>query len=44
MKRSKYRLIVQGAGSYEADSVLLLVVEVVRHRFWHWKRGDGWVD
>lgn len=37
------KLIVE-EGSYEADSLLSLLVEVFKHRFWHWRRGDGWVD
>jgi hypothetical protein len=32
------------AGSYSADSLLGLLREIVTHRFWHWRRGDGWVD
>jgi hypothetical protein len=32
------------AGTYEADTLFRLLVEVFRHRFWHWRRGDGWVD
>ena len=31
-------------GFYESSTLLGLVWEVFRHRFWHWKRGDGWVD
>jgi len=40
---SKYQLKVE-AGVYEADSLISLIYEVVSHRFWHWRRGDGWVD
>ncbi len=29
------------AGTYEADTLFRLLVEVFRHR---WRRGDGWVD
>jgi hypothetical protein len=32
------------AGTYEADSLLGLFIEVLKHRFWHWRRGEGWVD
>lgn len=41
--RGPYRLEVQ-AGSYEAESLPALLLEVIKHRFWHWRRGDGWVD
>ncbi len=40
---TQYRLDT-GAGSYESDSILLLVLEVLRHRLWHFTAGDGWVD
>ena len=39
----KYKLMV-AEGSYEADSLWSLLLEVLRHRFWHWRRGDGWRD
>ncbi len=42
-KVSRYRLLV-AAGSYESDSLLGLLAEVVRHRLWHWRRGEGFVD
>lgn len=32
------------AGTYEADTLWGLVWLVVEHRFWHWRRGDGWID
>jgi hypothetical protein len=32
------------AGSYTADTLLELVRDVLAHRLWHWRRGDGWVD
>lgn len=33
-----------GAGDYAADTLLALAWAVLRHRVWHWRRGDGWVD
>jgi len=42
--RSRYRLTVADAGQYEADSLRSLLLEVVRHRLWHFRRGDGWID
>ena len=41
--RSYYKLEVP-AGAYEADSLSSLFLEVLKHRLWHWRRGDGWVD
>lgn len=32
------------AGRYEAESLWRLALEILRHRWWHWRRGDGWVD
>jgi hypothetical protein len=32
------------AGSYYATSLFTLVRDIVAHRWWHWRRGDGWVD
>jgi hypothetical protein len=32
---------------YESDSnwpILRTVLEVLKHRAWHWRQGDGWVD
>jgi len=41
---TKYRLEVEGAGSYESGSLLKLILLVLKHRFWHWKHGEGWID
>jgi len=40
---SRFTLTVP-EGTYEADSLLSLLGLVLEHRFWHWRRGDGWVD
>jgi len=32
------------AGEYQSASLRGLLKEIVMHRFWHWRRGDGWVD
>jgi hypothetical protein len=37
-------LLVAGAGVYEAGTLPGLLWAVLRHRLWHWWRGDGWVD
>ena len=39
----KYTLLVS-SGTYMADSLFGLFVEVMKHRLFHWKRGDGWTD
>jgi len=31
-------------GAYEAPSLSRLLWEVVKHRTWHWWRGEGWRD
>jgi hypothetical protein len=32
------------AGEYYGRTLWQLLTEIVRHRLWHWRRGDGWVD
>lgn len=32
------------AGTYYAPTLLGLVRDILTHRLWHWRRGDGWVD
>jgi len=39
-----YVLILQNDGEYFADTLWGLFVEIMKHRFEHWKRGDGWQD
>lgn len=39
----KYRLIVS-QGTYESDSLIKLVCEIVWHRTRHFLAGDGFVD
>jgi len=41
--RSKYILKVS-AGEYRADSLFKLIVEVLRHRFYHLKKDGKWMD
>jgi hypothetical protein len=44
-KEWKYTLMLSGGdGVYFADSLFELIKEMIKHRFEHWKRGDGWVD
>ena len=40
---TQYRLIVTD-GEYRANSLLGLLIEVLRHRWEHFRRGDGWRD
>jgi hypothetical protein len=32
------------AGEYYDTSLVKLLWAIVAHRYWHWRRGDGWVD
>ena len=43
MPRRRFKLTVP-EGEYEADTLWGLCLDVLRHRLWHWRRGDGWVD
>ena len=46
LRKNKYNyvLVLGGGGSYFADSLWGLFVEIMKHRLFHWKRGDGWMD
>ena len=39
----KFKLICD-AGIYEADSLTDIVIEVIKHRFWHLKTHGKWMD
>ena len=39
----KYKLIVP-AGSYEADSLIKLIYELLKHRMWHLLKHKKWMD
>ena len=43
-KKYNYILMLQNGDSYFADTLWGLFVEIVKHRAWHMKRGEGWVD
>lgn len=32
------------AGTYEAETLPALLWQVLRHRLWHFRRGEGWRD
>ena len=40
---SKYTLMMD-KGAYFSDSLFGLFWEMTRHRFWHWRKGHGWMD
>ena len=39
-----YVLMLKSKDAFFANSLWGLFKEIVSHRYWHWKRGDGWVD
>jgi hypothetical protein len=41
--KSNFKLLTK-AGTYEADTFLKLVVEVIKHRFWHLRTHGKWMD
>jgi hypothetical protein len=43
MNKAKYTLLVKD-GSYAADSLITLIFIVLRHRFQHLCKGEGWRD
>tara|TARA_R110002167_G_scaffold87220_3_gene235886 strand:+ start:660 stop:827 length:168 start_codon:yes stop_codon:yes gene_type:complete len=40
----KYILLLNGGESYFGDTIWKLAVEIIKHRWFHWKRGNGWAD
>ena len=43
-QKYNYILMLRNGDSYFADTLWGLFVEIVKHRAWHMKRGEGWVD
>ena len=41
--KSKFKLITKD-GFYESDTFFQLVVEVLKHRFWHLRTHGKWID
>lgn len=39
----RFKLLV-GDGYYEHDTLLGLAWIIFKHRLWHLRRGDGWID
>ena len=40
----QFKLLVVGAGIYEADSLRKLIWMVIKHRFEHLFKGEGFID
>ena len=40
----QFKLLVVGAGIYEADSLSKLIWMVIKHRFEHLFKGEGFID
>lgn len=36
--------LISPAGIYQTKSFASLVFQVLKHRCWHFFRGDGWID
>ena len=41
--KPKFKLTCK-AGTYEADTFFALVIEVLKHRFWHLRMHGKWMD
>jgi len=46
LRKNKYNyvLVLGTGGSYFGDTLWKLLTEIISHRWFHWKRGDGWID
>ena len=42
--KGKFKLVVKDSGEYTADSFTELILIVLRHRFHHLCKGEGWRD
>ena len=42
--KTRYKLMVEGSGSYSEDSLFKLYFTILRHRFHHLCKGEGWRD
>jgi hypothetical protein len=36
--------LITKAGTYEADSLWKIIIEVLKHRLWHLKNHGKWMD
>jgi len=41
---SKYALYLREGGIYEADSIIGLIMEIIKHRFGHLIKDGKWMD
>ena len=41
---SKYALYLRSGGIYEADSIIGLITEIIKHRFKHLIKDKKWMD
>jgi len=41
--KPKFKLTCK-AGTYEADTFFALIIEVLKHRFWHLRTHGKWMD
>ena len=43
-QKHKYALYVSSGGIYEADSLIGLITEIIKHRFTHFMKDKKWMD
>jgi len=43
MKKYNFKLVVK-EGEYYADTFWQLIIEVLKHRFWHLRKHGKWMD
>ena len=42
--KTKFKLVVKDSGTYTADSFSELIWIVIKHRFGHFFKGEGFID
>ena len=43
-RKWNYILLLKDGGAYFGDTLWVVFKQIVGHRWFHLKRGDGWVD
>jgi len=43
-QKFKYILMLSDGGTYFGNTLWQVFKEIITHRWFHWKRGDGWTD
>jgi len=43
-RKWKYILLLQDGNAYFGDTLWKVCTEMVKHRWYHWKGGEGWQD